>query len=172
MAAATLLTDAFTRAVVYWRANAGGTRAGLIAHLQDTVGITQPTATRWVDAMTQEAFDIAMTDAPDYAGFKDRLVVVGAMRALRGAQCVFKGLREGALLQDAKDELLARYDDGLLLEAGKLAATNAAMLNLTAQPDSATRTEALLALLARRVRLTELLAAQQAERDRLASLGA
>ena len=146
MSAATLLTDAFTEAVAYWRANGGGTRAGLIADLQATLGITQATAAKWVDAMTQAAFDIAMTDGITYADFKARLIAVGPARALEGAKCVFEHLRSTILLQDATNEEVAKLDEALAAIDADIAAANAAVAAVTAQPVSDARTLSLVAL--------------------------
>ena len=167
--AATLLTDAFTQAVIYWRANAGGTRAGLIAHLQSTVGITQLTAARWVDAMMQEAYDLAIIDDATYPSFKARLIEVGPTRALHGAKCVFENLREGALMPDAKAELLAQKDETISLQQVRLDAVNAAVLYVQGLSAGAERDEALVALAARVVRLSESIARLQADRTELSS---
>lgn len=167
MAAATLLTDAFTEAIAYWRANNGGTRAGLIADLQAVLGITQATAAKWVDAMTQQAYDQAMTDTPDYPGFKTRLLAVGPARALAGAQCVFESLRSTLLLQDATNEELAKIDLVLAAIDADIIACDTAIAAVTAEPASTARDLSLLALSDYRLKLQRRRTARELDRNRL-----
>jgi len=172
VAAATLLTDAFSEAVSYWRESGGGTRAGLIQRLQNRLAVTQETAGRWVDAMMQEAYDLAIIDEATYPSFKARLLQVGPVRALNGAQCIFEQLRRGALSLDARDEKVAQYDVLITELQTRLAAVNAALGEVAAFPGGVFKTEATEALNARVVRVVEKIAYQQAQRDLLAAQSA
>ena len=170
MAAATLLTDAFTQAVVYWRANAGGTRAGLIAHLQSTVSLTSVVAAKWVDAMILEAFNLAIIDDATYPSFKARLLEVGPTRALNGARCVFDNLREGVLILDAMAEEAAKQDTLIAGVDAELASLLTTTLAVTAQPPSAERDLLLSALSSYQSKLERRRASYVMVRDRALSV--
>lgn len=166
---ATLLTDAFSEAVAYWRANNGGTRAGLITDLVNTLGVSVATATKWVDAMTQQCYDQAMTDGPDYASFKSRLLAVGATRAFAGVSCAFAELRKGALIEDSRTETIAKFDERIAAVDVKIADTSSAISTIGAQAPSTERTTALKALSLYAVRLQAQRNILVVERDKLAA---
>ena len=169
--ATTLLTDAFSQAILYWRVNAGGTRAGLIAHLQSSVGISAGTAARWVDAITAECFNIAMTDDTTYAAFKARIIAVGVTRAQAGVTCAFERLREGTLVLDARDEKLVQVDEIIAELNTKITTTTATIAAVTATPASENRSTELIALNLYLKRLNSMLTTRQDERASLVAQG-
>lgn len=146
MAAATLLTDAFNAAVVYWIANAGGTRAGLIAALVGAVGVSQSKATTWVDAITQGSVDVGFTDDPAYSAFKARLVAINQARGIRMTACIFEYLTGDLLLQDAKDEIVAGFNEKIAVVDADIAIFTALRVSVAAEAPGADRDNSLIAI--------------------------
>jgi hypothetical protein len=146
MSASTLLTDAFAAARAYWAANNVGTRAGLIAHLVATVGVTTTKATAWVDAITKEVFDIGVSDGTAYADFKTRVQAIGVARANRALKNAFAGLSDGQLLQDAKDQAVAFIDTRIAAANADIAVFTTLRADVAAEPPSADRDNSLVAI--------------------------
>lgn len=134
-----LLTDAFKEMRAYWLANGGGTRAGLIADLVAVLGVTQQKAANWVDAVTQDAFDLGFTDDNTYATFKARLLAIGVQRGNRMTMVIFGDLTGGPLVSDAKDQVVANIDAEIASVNADVALAGAALAELRALPASATR---------------------------------
>lgn len=167
---ATLLDDAFAQAIVYWKANNGGTRAGLIADLVAVIGITNGVAANWVDAFTAEVFNLGMSDATTYASFKTWLQTVGVVRAEAGVRCAFENLKAGTLINDARGQLIARLNDEIAITDTRISQVSTSISEITAQTPSTSRTVALRALNLYLVRLQKQREAQVIERDRLGAL--
>jgi len=168
---ATLLTDAFNQAIIYWRANNVGTRAGLIAHLQATVGISAGTAGNWVDAIIREMYDLGISDDVTYAAFKTRMQAVGFTRGQAGATCAFEHLRKGNLVLDERDEKVAMIDEVIAGLDAQIASTNTTIASVTATAPGEVRTTSLAALALYLVRLNKMRDQRLEERARLVAQG-
>jgi len=170
MSAATLLEDGFKEAVIYWEANNMGTRAGLIAQLMSTLNISQNLTIKWVDAITQESFDTAISDDNTYGTFKTRFLAISRARAKHAADTIFNNLKLGLLVQDATDQLIAKIDEFIVALDVKITNTNASISDLENDTPSTTRDTSLVALKLYRTRLTGQREAKIIERDRLATV--
>jgi len=170
MSAATLLEDGFEEALIYWQANNMGTRAGLIAHLMAQLGISQNLAIKWVDAVTQEAFDTAISDDITYGTFKARMIAVSNARAKHAADTIFNNLKLGLLIQDATDQLIAKHDETIAALDVQISNTSAAITDLENDTPSNTRDTSLIALNRYLSRLQKQREGSVVERNRLAAL--
>ena len=170
MSAATLLEDGFNQVISYWQINNMGTRAGLIAHLITTIGISQNVAIKWVDAITDKAFKIAISDDDTYGTFKARFIAVGTARSLNAAEVIFESLRKDTLSDDARTELIAKIDENISAIDIKINDTSSSITDLLDDTPSTTRNTSLDALALYLTRLQKQRDAQVRDRDRLAAL--
>jgi len=167
----TLLTNAFNQSLIYWRNNNVGTRAGLSAHLQSTVGISAGTAVTWIDAITREVFNLGISDDTTYAAFKTRMQAVGFTRGQAGVTCAFDHLRKTTLALDERDELVAKVDDIIAELNTQIDSTNTSITTVTAAAPGEVRTTSLTALNLYLVRLTKMRDQRVDERARLVAQG-
>jgi len=170
MSAATLLEDGFKEALIYWQANNMGTRAGLIAHLMAQLGISQNLAIKWVDAVTQEAFDTAISDDITYGTFKARMIAVSNARAKHAADTIFNNLKLGLLVQDATDQLIGKHDEAITALNIKIIDTSNSIIDLENDTPNTTVNTSLVALKLYLIRLQGLVASRTIERNKLAGL--
>jgi len=170
MSAATLLEDGFNEALIYWQANNMGTRAGLIAHLMSALSISQNLAIKWVDAVTQESFDTAISDDITYGTFKARMIAVSNARAKHAADTIFSNLMKGLLFQDANDQLIAKHDEAIAALDVKISDTSSSITDLENDVPGTTRDTSLEALKLYLSRLQRQRESQIVERNRLAAV--
>jgi hypothetical protein len=167
---ATLLDSAFAEAIAYWRANNGGTRAGLIANLVAVIEVTNGVAANWVDAFTAEIFNLGMSADTTYAAFKTWLLSVGAVRGEAGVRCAFDNLKEGSLINDARNQLIGKLNDGIAVIDTKITNTLTSVTEVKLQAPSVTKTTVLKALELYENRLQSQRSGLVTERDRLGVL--
>lgn len=167
---ATLLDSAFAEAIAYWTANNGGTRAGLIADLVAVIAVTNAVAANWVDAITEEVFNLGMSADITYAAFKTWLQSVGGVRAKAGVTCAFNNLKDGTLINDARKQIIAKLNDAIVITDDRISEVTVSIAQITAQVPSTTRTVILKALNLLLSKLNQQRSAQMTERDRFAAL--